>query len=767
MNDHDINTLKNLDTPEPSEHARQCALNAALMAFDEAEETQKNKSFKKNYQGNFSPIRLMTSFLQMTGEWIMRRSLLAGTAVALVLAAPVAFFVVNQSPHTQDVEQNAKTDKKPLVETPETKTVTNSNIKQSEDDQKRLKELGYKLTYDTRNHGKVSPTERKHAPVKQKPKDKSISELWNSPLGPLRADYDNVIKKEDGDQKEAFRFGGDMKGFANAKQDPPQKRIQAPKSITNIVIQSVPANKPATGVQLRKASEKRARREQSITGVLTSSERVPVSEKEVEYADDNYTTRDRYPEFKPNPVTPVRDKPVSTFSIDVDTASYAVMRRSLNQGRMPKAASVRVEELINYFTYNYQLPKNADRPFKATTSVFTTPWNKHTKLLHIGIKGHDIVKKDKPRSNLVFLIDVSGSMSSRDKLPLLVSAFKLLVNKLEPEDTISIVTYAGRAGTVLKPTKISEKQKILEALNNLKSGGSTAGAQGIEQAYKLARENFDEEGVNRVILATDGDFNVGMTNHDELKSYIEKQRKSGIFLSVLGFGQGNYNDSLMQILAQNGNGTAAYIDSLKEAQKVLVDEAGSTLFTIAKDVKIQIEFNPAKVAEYRLIGYETRALKREDFNNDKVDAGDIGSGHAVTAIYEITPVDSPAKSVDDLRYADNKNEQDQKRETAANTNEYAFLKLRYKLPKESKSKLIKIPVTTEQDKTEEALSEDTRFATAVAAFGQKIKGNQHLSDFTYDQIHKLASEARGKDTFGYRSEFLSLIRLAKSLTNRK
>ncbi len=746
MNNHDINSLKNLNTPEPSEDAKQRALNAALMAFDEAGETQKNKSFKKNYQGIPSPIRLMISFLQMTGEWIMRRSLMAGTAVALVMAVPATLFVF-YSEH----QSSEKIVEYSLTKTPDAKPAVSPE---------ELKAKGYKLSYDTKNHGTANS--KPGAPQKPTPQPSTkqdtkvikriITRRDGVPSGATISNLQPQPKKQ-------------IYGRLQGQPSTTKQRVLKPKGEYNIVIQSVPSNKSAPEIQLRKATEKRGRKEQQVTDLLTSSEPVTISREEAVYDDDTgYTSRDRYPEFKPNPVTSVRDKPVSTFSIDVDTASYALVRRSLNQGHMPNAASVRVEELINYFTYNYQLPEDAQRPFKATTSVFQTPWNKHTKLLHIGIKGHDIVKKNKPRSNLVFLLDVSGSMSSQDKLPLLKSAFKLLVNKLEPEDTVSIVTYAGRSATVLKPTKVSEKQKILDALGNLKSGGSTAGAQGIQQAYKLAKQNFDEEGVNRVILATDGDFNVGMSSDEELKTYIEKQRKSGIFLSVLGFGQGNYNDSLMQTLAQNGNGTAAYIDSLKEAQKVLVDEAGSTLFTIAKDVKIQIEFNPAKVAEYRLIGYETRALKREDFNNDKVDAGDIGSGHTVTAIYEITPVDSPAKSVDDLRYASNKNEQDKKRETAANTNEYAFLKLRYKLPKESKSKLIRIPVTTEQDKTEETLTEDTRFATAVAAFGQKIKGNPHLSDFSYEEILQLAANSRGKDAYGYRSEFLSLIRLAKSLS---
>ena len=354
--------------------------------------------------------------------------------------------------------------------------------------------------------------------------------------------------------------------------------------------------------------------------------------------------RDKFDEITFNPIKLVGEEPVSTFSIDVDTASYAFVRRQLNNGTLPQKDAVRVEELINYFNYNYPLPEDRSKPFKPTVALYPTPWNENTKLLHIGIKGYDIVPAEKPRSNLVFLLDVSGSMNSPDKLPLLRNSFSLLVDSLDPEDTVAIAVYAGAAGTILEPTKVKEKSKILAALNRLHAGGSTAGGAGIQLAYSLAEMNFDKEAVNRVILATDGDFNVGITNQNELKSFIERKRKSGIFLSVLGFGQGNYNDALMQALAQNGNGNAAYIDSLNEARKVLVDEAGGTLFTIAKDVKIQIEFNPARVHDYRLIGYETRMLKQEDFNNDKVDAGDVGSGHSVTAIYEITPVESRKKT---------------------------------------------------------------------------------------------------------------------------
>lgn len=474
-----------------------------------------------------------------------------------------------------------------------------------------------------------------------------------------------------------------------------------------------------------------------------------------------YQGRDQFEKKASNPVKRVSEEPVSTFSIDVDTASYAFVRKQLNRGVMPAKDAVRVEELINYFDYDYPLPEKVEQPFKSTVAIYPTPWSQDTKLLHIGIKGHDMIPAETPRSNLVFLLDVSGSMNHKDKLPLLKNAFRLLVDNMHPEDTVSIVTYAGQAGTVLEPTKVAEKEKILGALRNLRSCGATAGAQGIRQAYALAESSFKKDGVNRVILATDGDFNVGIRNRDELKDYIAKKRKSGVFLSVLGFGQGNYNDALMQALAQNGNGNAAYIDTLNEARKVLVEEASSTLYPIAKDVKIQIEFNPKAITEYRLIGYETRILNREDFNNDKVDAGDIGSGHTVTAIYEITPVGSKAQAIDDLRY--------QPKEKVATKepeefNEYAFLKLRYKLPNEDVSTKIEYPITKEMEYQNIArTSEDIRFAASVAAFGQKLRSDSSTEGYAYDDIIALAKDARGDDPFGYRNEFLSLVRLAKSV----
>ena len=468
--------------------------------------------------------------------------------------------------------------------------------------------------------------------------------------------------------------------------------------------------------------------------------------------------RDKFSDITPNPLKVVAKDPVSTFSIDVDTASYAFVRNALNNGVLPQKDAVRVEEMVNYFDYGYQAPETRNEPFRANVSVMPTPWNTNTKLLRIGIKGFELPKTEAPKANLVFLIDTSGSMNAPDKLPLLLNSFKLLLSSLKPEDTVAIVTYAGSAGTVLEPTRVADRNKILSALERLNAGGSTAGAEGIRQAYQLAERQIDSAGVNRVILATDGDFNVGISDTGELKSFIERKRATGVTLSVLGFGRGNYNDELMQALAQNGNGNAAYIDTLSEARKVLVEEAGSTLFTIAKDVKLQLEFNPAAVSEYRLIGYETRLLNREDFNNDKVDAGDIGAGHTVTALYEITPIGGEGRLVDDLRY-----QSEPAKPGTGSAEEYAFMKIRYKLPDSDTSTLITAPVTRASETASVAqASRDDRFAASVAAFGQVLSGGRYTGSFSYDDVVALAQSAKGEDRFGYRAEFINLVRLAKS-----
>jgi Ca-activated chloride channel homolog len=471
---------------------------------------------------------------------------------------------------------------------------------------------------------------------------------------------------------------------------------------------------------------------------------------------------EKYAHLDQNGVVQVAQHPVSTFSVDVDTGAYANVRRMLKAGQLPQQDAVRIEEMINYFAYDYPLPQDVNVPFSVTTEIAPAPWNRHTHLLQIGIKGQDIAKQMLPPANLVFLIDVSGSMGDANRLPLLQSALKLLTEQLREQDRVAIVVYAGASGVVLPPT--NDKAKILVALNRLQAGGSTNGAAGIELAYAVAKQAFIPGGINRVLLATDGDFNVGTVNFDALKSLIEEKRKSGISLTTLGFGMGgyagerNYNDRLMEQLADAGNGNYAFIDTLNEAQKVLVDEMSSTLATIAKDVKIQIEFNPDVVAEYRLIGYENRALKREDFSNDNIDAGEIGAGHTVTALYEIALTGSKGALLQPLRY------KSKTPESHPISGEIAHLRLRYKAPDGSESKLLEWPMQRAAIKSDFAqASERMRFAAAVAGFGQLLKGGRYTGDFGFVDVAKLAQDARGEDRFGYRTEFLSLIKLAQSL----
>jgi Ca-activated chloride channel family protein len=473
--------------------------------------------------------------------------------------------------------------------------------------------------------------------------------------------------------------------------------------------------------------------------------------------------RENYNHFDDNQVKLVAESPVSTFSIDVDTGSYSNVRRMINSGNLPREDAVRIEELINYFAYDYPLPENDQAPFSVTTEIGITPWNPETRLMHIGIKGYDVVDKELPASNLVFLVDVSGSMNSPDKLGLLKSALKLLSKQMRDEDKISIVVYAGASGVVLEPVAANQTAKISQALDALSAGGSTNGAAGIRSAYQLAEQEFIKGGINRVILATDGDFNVGTVNFEALKDLVEEKRKTGISLTTLGFGSGNYNDHLMEQLADAGNGNYSYIDTLNEAQKVLVDEMNSTLNTIAKDVKIQLEFNPDVVSEYRLIGYENRALNRDDFNNDKVDAGEIGAGHTVTALYEITLEGSKYMSVDPLRYTNKKNVSD----SIEHGDELAYLRLRFKEPGGSKSKLIEQVIKTGDIETRLSNTSDRyRFSASVAGFGQLLRGGKYTGEFTFDDVLNLARKARGKDNFGYRGEFISLVNLANSLSSQ-
>ncbi|MFJ7145032.1 von Willebrand factor type A domain-containing protein [Pseudomonas protegens] len=466
--------------------------------------------------------------------------------------------------------------------------------------------------------------------------------------------------------------------------------------------------------------------------------------------------REQYQKLPDNPIHSVAQAPVSTFSADVDTGAYANVRRLLNQGSLPPEGAVRLEELVNYFPYDYALPSDGS-PFGVTTELAPSPWNPHTRLLRIGIKASDRAVAELAPANLVFLVDVSGSMDRREGLPLVKSTLKLLVDQLRDQDRVSLVVYAGESRVVLEPTSGREKAKIRSAIDQLTAGGSTAGASGIQLAYQMAQQGFIPKGINRILLATDGDFNVGISDFDSLKAMAAEKRKSGVSLTTLGFGVDNYNEHLMEQLADAGDGNYAYIDNLREARKVLVDQLSSTLAVVAKDVKLQVEFNPAQVSEYRLLGYENRALKREDFSNDKVDAGEIGAGHTVTALYEIVPAGEKGW-LEPLRYT-----QAKAPEQSGKNGELAMLRVRYKAPEGGSSRLIERPISAQQPAKLAEASPDLRFAAAVAAFSQQLKDGRYTGNFSLTDTAKLARGAKGDDPYGLRGEFVQLVELAQSL----
>ena len=486
---------------------------------------------------------------------------------------------------------------------------------------------------------------------------------------------------------------------------------------------------------------------------ITDSEAVPQEQNKT--ADLN---TEEYSNIVENHFVKAKQEPLSTFSIDVDRAAYSNVRRFIQDGSLPPANAVRIEEMVNYFNYNYPQPENDD-PFSINTEISSCPWNSEHKLVHIGLQGKKIETGNLPASNLVFLIDVSGSMEDANKLPLVQSSLKMLTDQLRDEDKVAIVVYAGSAGLVLPSTKGSDKETIKDAIDKLSAGGSTAGGEGILLAYKTAEKNFKKNGNNRIIIATDGDFNVGLSGDDELVNLIEEKRKSGIYLTVLGYGMGNYKDSKMQQLADKGNGNHAYIDNITEARKVLVNEFGGTLFTIAKDVKLQLEFNPQKVQSYRLIGYENRLLASEDFNDDKKDAGELGAGHTVTALYEIIPVgvnDEYTTKVDDLKYQD-------KQSTNNNfSDELLTIKFRYKAPKSDVSKLITHPVL-DNNISLESTSDNFKFSAAVAEFGLLLRNSSFKENASYTQTIQLVKDSKENDEDGYRAEFLQLVKSASLL----
>jgi Ca-activated chloride channel homolog len=509
------------------------------------------------------------------------------------------------------------------------------------------------------------------------------------------------------------------------------------------------ANRPVS-------TEEYARTDNKSAPMTTSNTNSTSTMREMEY-DGDTTKGERYAGITENPFLETVRAPLSTFSIDVDTASYANVRRFLNQGSLPPKDAVRIEELINYFEYDYPQPEGS-LPFSVNTEVATCPWKTNHKIVQIGLQGKKVSLDNVPPSNLVFLVDVSGSMNSPDKLPLLKQGLKTMVNQLSYKDRVAIVVYAGASGLALSSTPADDKQKINAALDNLEAGGSTNGGQGIKLAYQVAQDNFIANGNNRVILATDGDFNVGLTGDNELVSMIEQKRQSNIFLSVLGFGSGNLNDSMMEKLADKGNGNYAYIDTQDEARKALGQQVAGTLYTIAKDVKIQVEFNPAKVAGYRLIGYENRLLADKDFNDDRKDAGEIGAGHTVTALYEIVPagqrVENPG--VDDLRYS-----RVEPSDTQFNA-ELLTVKLRYKEPDGSESKLLTMGLLDKNNSFENA-SENLRFASAVASFGMILRDSNYKGETNFNSIRQIAGASRGNDLKNYRNEFLELIEKARRM----
>ena len=758
MTEHELENLNALPVPPPGANAKRAAFDAAMVAFDKANSSLPAGSAPAESEATTKEAKENISTLRQTETTRTKRSFrmhlssrqsmaLAASLAALVIAAPLAFHQIQT--HAPGTLGTVKGGYAPPMS--EARRDQDFEVAQKDPAKAPAQPSPQQAEQSRATPGRIEPEKQTETPVAAAPSpaqssgERSGSTALGTGFSGARFPKKGVTL--DGGN---LQIAGKSKDERNAAETaiaaaPP------PPLAPGLAAELAKPAAPAAAYRMRAAEAKKLDGLARMGG--DRDERIaPQFEQE---------NRDKFEAKEINPVKQTASEPVSTFSIDVDTASYSFVRRALNAGHLPPKDGVRVEEMINYFPYAYPAPDTAETPFRPTVTVFPSPWNTNNKLVHVAIKGYDLKTAERPRANLVFLMDVSGSMQGEDRLPLVQNAFRLLLDQLQADDTVGIVTYAGSSGIALEPTKVSDKAKILSAIDALGAGGSTAGAAGIADAYRLAEANFDKSAVNRIILATDGDFNVGITDQDELKGFIERKRQSGIFLSILGVGQGNHNDALMQALAQNGNGTAAYVDTLNEARKVLVDEASSTLFPIAKDVKVQIEWNPQRVSEYRLIGYETRNLRREDFNNDRVDAGDIGSGHTVTAIYEITPVGAP-KLVDDLRYAAKPAAQPPAApETNAASTELGFLKLRYKRPREDVSQLVSLPIADASTSIDDAPA-DVRFSTAVAAFGQIVKGEPYTQGYSFDDVLKLAQGARGDDPFGYRAEFLNLVRLAKS-----
>jgi Ca-activated chloride channel homolog len=816
MTERDLRNLKDLPVPGTRPEARARAHAAAMEAFDTAGEDSDRAP-----QGTDAANRQTNAQTNPRRSWMRSRQsyAIAASLAVMAIALPATLYQLKQRPRFDGVIASGTAEQKlPAVAEPKPD---------------KAKKIVGDVVAGVIENGRASTLPGSDAPLRRE-LDKSeaakpaatasapqaaASELFNSPLGKLRADTAKPVAPKTAEpSQQTFRFGastkfGDEKeaeqsGTRQVQTVPIDKdgRVQggpgvppvagpsppAPPAtnIPGVAIAAAPPAKsvspkaePAQGGQFLMRGRKdesdgwRSPRETHIFNpgtnpsarplnppVLQQSALLPAPHSYDQPAPRVEENRDRFAAAEPSPFKSTASEPVSTFSVDVDTASYAFVRRSINGGRLPPREAVRIEEMINYFPYAYPAPESASTPFQPAITVVPAPWNAENRLVHVALKGYALNAAQRPRANLVVLIDVSGSMAPADRLPLLKSGFRMLVENLKADDSVAIVTYANNTRVALEPTKASDKGRILAVIDSLVAGGGTYGEGGLQRAYALAEANFDKNAVNRVILATDGDFNIGIADPTQLKTYIEGKRQTGIFLSVLGVGMGNHNDRLMQALAQNGNGVAAYIDTLSEARKVLIEEASSSLFPIAKDVKIQIEFNPATVAEYRLIGYETRGLKREDFNNDRVDAGDVGSGHTVTALYEVVPVGAKSRTVDNLRYVEADRSRREPAASSGKDGEYGFFKLRYKLPAEETSQLIELPIgrTQERRMLPEA-STDIRWAIAVSMFGQLLQGAGPAGNPNWDQAIELASSARGDDPFGYRAEMINLMRLAKSL----
>jgi Ca-activated chloride channel homolog len=789
MTERDLSKLKDLPTPAPSDDAKRRAVAAALAAFDAAVETTGDT---QGVGAASRPTDVSSSNKERQGMRYNRKVFLslAASVAAVLLAVPLVMHTldggrpelmsgIGAPVETSQVSGGLKVEPQFSSPVPNAAPMTDQGVRQvpTVTVLPGQSPVGAGQDVATAPPVAVKPNDELARLIEKKQDelpglsvDERAAELDASSVRKGSRKGEQVIITPDG-QSLTVTPGGRIEPRPMAPAAPAAAPPFAPAKPATVVgrLQEQALNGYAT-------SNDNARSRFGFTGDATLNQpMIADADKQACQPGRMCLTidprlepnRDQFELTALNPIKSTLAEPVSTFSVDVDTASYALARRHLNQGRLPPKASVRVEEMINYFKYDYRRPESATAPFEPQITVIASPWNPNTKLVHIGLKGYEIKAAERPRANIVLLVDVSGSMGPSDRLPLLKTAFRMMLDELKPDDTVAIVTYASGTAIALQPTRVANRAAIAGAIDQLQAGGGTYGAGGLQLAYQLAERNFDAKAVNRIILGTDGDWNIGITNRDELTAFIERKRATGIFLSILGVGMGNHNDALMQKLAQNGNGVAAYIDTLSEARKVLVDEISSSLFTIAKDVKIQIEFNPARVSEYRLIGYETRALKREDFNNDKVDAGEVGSGHSVTAIYEITPTGAPVAAMPELRYGTPPAIEALRvaplPAAAAKDGEFGFFKLRYKLPNEETSRLLEMAVTAALDKGALAnASDDIRFSIAVAGYGQLLRGQPHLGAMTYDDVIALANSARGADLFGLRGEFVNLARLAKA-----